>query len=333
MKDYYKILGISRSASKIDIKSAYKKLAVKYHPDKNPNFEEMFKDVNESYSILSSEVKRQEYDNKMSFSNDFKRWGKAFGTSNTASNFSKSVNRKVPTKGSDIRVKITVSFIESILGIEKIVEINRTKRCPLCDGTGASKMKQCIICKGKGSIRRVHRALSIDNDNSIDVELCTDCNGTGLVIDIPCSMCKGETVLPDKKELIIRIPSGIIDGEVVKVVGYGNSGRNGGVNGDILAYISVGIDNKYERKGNDIYTSCEVSPSDLVLGAEFELDLLGSKVKVIIPKGTQSTSKIKIKNQGVKDGSLFIKLNVVISSHLSDAEIELYKKLREFEWA
>lgn len=332
MKDYYQILGISRSASETEIKSAYKKLAVKYHPDKNPDSEAQFKDVNEAYSTLNNESKKKVYDNKMSFSYDFKRWSEAFGASNTATNFHKTVNRKVPSKGQDIRVNFTISFIESIIGTDKLVDITRTKRCPLCDGTGASKQKQCTTCKGKGAVRRVHKAVFIDDDNSIQVDVCNDCNGTGLVIDTPCTMCKGETILPDKKRLTISIPPGMEDGNFVKLVGFGSAGRNGGENGDIFVYISVDPDPKYERKGNDVYTSYGVSPSDLVLGREFEAELLGKKVKVVIPKGTRSTAKIKLNNQGIKNGSLYITFNVLIPTDPSDDEIELYEKLRELEW-
>jgi molecular chaperone DnaJ len=332
MKDHYSTLGVSRSASTSEIKSAYKKLAVKYHPDKNPNSESIFKEVNEAYSILSDAGKKKVYDNKMSFSNDFKRWGEAFGTCNTAASFHKKTNRKVPIKGQDIRVNFTITFESSITGIDKVIEVNRKKRCSLCDGTGASKQKQCTICKGKGVVRKVHKATSIEDDNSIQVDICNNCGGTGLVIETPCTLCKGETILSETKHITVKIPSGVEDGNLIKVIGSGNAGRNGGANGDILAYIEVIEDSKFIRKGNDIYMSFDVSPSDLVLGADIKINVFGKIIKAVIPKGTKSTAKLKLKKHGIKDGSLFITFTVLVPTDASDAEIELYEKLRELEW-
>lgn len=331
MKDYYKILGVSRSASASEIKKAYKKLAVKYHPDKNPGSEDQFKEINDVYSTLNDEGKKKLYDNKMSFTNDFKRWGEAFGTANTAANFHNTANRKVSIKGQDLKVDFTIAFIDSINGITKMIDVNRKRRCPMCDGTGASKQKQCELCKGKGVVRKVYRSEGDIEQYTIRLDICNDCGGSGLVIDVPCDMCKGETILPETKRVNIKIPPGVENGNLVRVVGAGSAGRNGGSNGDILAYISVTPDPKFMRKGNDIYTSFNVTPSDLVLGKTIEFNFFGKNINVIIPKGTKSTAKIKLLKQGINDGSLFITFIVQIPTDVSDDEIELYKKLRELE--
>lgn len=332
MKDHYQILGISRSASAYEIKAAYKKLAIKYHPDKNPDSEEQFKEVNESYSTLSDDSKKKAYDNKMSFTHDFKRWGEAFGTANTASNFHKKATRKVSMKGQDLRVNFTISFEDSIVGVEKKIEIHRRKRCSMCDGTGAKKQKQCGLCKGKGVVRKLHRPVLMEDSNSIRLDTCDECDGFGLIIDTQCTMCKGVTTLPETKRVKVKIPAGIEDGNLVKMIGLGSAGHNGGENGDILAYIVVIDDSNFKRKGNDIYTTFDVTPSDLVLGKDIEINIFGKTLKAAIPKGTRSTAKIKLNKQGVKDGSLFLTFNVLIPTDASDVEIELYEKLRELEW-
>lgn len=331
MKDYYRILGVERTASTADIKKAYKKLAVKYHPDKNPDKEDVFKEIGEAYQTLSDDGKRKSYDNKMSFSYDYKRWGEAFGKADTAKNFHKASRRKGASKGHDIRVNFTLTFEESIKGVDKTVEVHKRKRCPLCDGTGASKQKQCGTCKGKGVVRAVKR-VSFMNDEAVKLTACNICDGTGLVIDTPCTMCKGQTTVPDVKKVIIKIPAGVEDGQFVKMTGLGNAGSNGGENGDIIAAITVTPDKRYERIENDLYTTIDVTPSDLVLGSEIKFDFFGDTLNAKIPKGTSSTAKIKMNKKGVKDGALFIRFNIQVPTSPTPEEIELYEKLRELEW-
>lgn len=331
MIDYYRILGVERTATQQDIKLAYKKLAIKYHPDKNPGAEDKFKEVNEANAVLSDPDKRKDYDNKMSFSHDFKRWGEAFGTANTAANFGQKARRKGPSKGPDQRVNFKITFAESITGVEKTVEIARRKKCPMCDGTGASVQKKCPTCDGKGVVRVARKESFIAGDGIV-VESCYTCDGSGLVIDTPCTLCKGQTTLPDTKQTKIKIPAGISDGEFITLTGMGSAGKNGGQNGDIIVYVQVVPDSKFERIGNDIYTSVDVTPSDLVLGNELNLNFFGREIKAIIPPCTGSNAKIKLNKQGIKEGALFLSFNVMVPTSPTEEEIELYQKLRDLEW-
>lgn len=334
MINYYSILGVDRTATQKEISKAFRDKGRTCHPDKfpdDPEATEKFQELSQAYAILSNPDKRKAYDNKMSFSNDFKRWGEAFGESKTATDFGKKARRKGPVKGPDQRVNFNISFKESITGVEKTIEIKRRKKCPMCDGTGASVQKKCPTCDGKGVVRRAKKASFMEGD-TIVVDSCHTCDGTGLVIDTPCTLCKGETVLPDVKQVKIKIPAGIEDGQFITLTGMGSAGKNGGQSGDIIAYIQVKEDTSFKREGNDLYTSIEVSPSDLILGREVELNFFDRKTKAIIPPKTTSDTKIKLNKQGIKDGALILSFNVVVPSNPSDEEIELYQKLRDIEW-
>lgn len=323
--NYYVILGISSTANVTEIKSAYKKLAIQYHPDKNPGLEDKFKEINEAYSVLSDEKKRADYDSKLSFSSTFKRWGHAFGESTVAKDFGKSY-KKEPPAGELLRHLLRVSLKDCLDGakIEKSIEYDA--KCPLCDGTGARTRKVCRVCNGVAAVKK------IVNGEYVVVQ-CDNCHSSGYIIDDVCLHCKGESTIRKTQTIKITIPVGSKTGDVIKLSGLGHAGKFGGARSDLHLYIEQIDDDKFKRKGNDLHIKYDVSPLDLILGKVFDLDTPNGNVIVTIPSSTQPTAKIRIKEKGVDGGDLYVGFNIVIPTQLSDDEIELYTKLRNLEFS
>lgn len=322
--NYYVILGISSASNATEIKSAYKKLAIQYHPDKNPGYEDKFKEINEAYSVLSDEKKRSDYDSKLSFSSTFKRWGHAFGESTVAKDFGKSYIKEPPI-GETIRKLIILSLKDCLNGVTLEKSIEYDAKCPLCDGTGARTRKKCPVCNGIAAVKK------IVNGEYVVVQ-CDNCHSSGYVIDDVCLHCKGESTIKKTQTLSIKIPSGSKDGSIIKLAGLGNAGKFGGARGDLLFYIEQSEDDKFKRKGNDLHIKYDVTPLDLIIGKVFDLDTPTGTVTVTIPSGTQPTTKIRIKEKGI-GGDLFVAFNLVIPTNLSEEELELYTKLRNLEFS
>ena len=357
-RDYYEILGVGKDASSADIKKAYRKLVKKYHPDvnKEQNSEEKFKEVQEAYEVLSDEGKRSAYDQyghagtagfNPGGANGYSDFGGApfdmgdiFNTffgggmgSDFGFNFSESGRQRREDTGSDIRYRVRISFDEAMRGGEYKIKIRREDRCSKCDGSGSSskKRKECPVCKGSGQQRQVRNTIF---GQMAVMSTCSNCGGTGTVVDDPCSTCKGTGVKVKDEDLTIKIPAGAYDGMVLRFRGGGNAGRNGGSVGDLYVEIEVEISNKFERRGNDIYSTQSIPVYTAVLGGNIEVDTVFESVKLKIPKGTQSGTIFKLKGKGCpilnsegNRGDQYVRIEVDIPTRLNGEEKKLWEKL------
>lgn len=336
MEDYYQILDVKRGAELSDIKKSYKDLARKYHPDKNPGdkkAEKAFKAISEAYSTLSDSKKRKVYDSKMSFSFDFNRWGQAFGErarKSRATHFNSHV-RPEPPKGNDLKVIIDLTLEEIYSGCKKTIKINKWKRCPVCDGTGAKTNRKCSQCNGVGSIRTLQRNSHFGQ--SIVVETCRSCYGSGVEIETPCGYCKGESRIKEDANIKVVIPKLVNNKNFIVINGEGDAGKTNGPNGNLNITINELSHDKFHRKGNDLYTELEVSIADLVLGTVAKIPTLdGGSVDIKIPAGHSPHSHCKVKGKGLsKKDDLIVTLNLIIPKNLDERQKKLFEELREIE--
>lgn len=335
-KDLYQVLGVDKNATDEQIKSAYRKLAMKYHPDKNPgdkNAEEKFKEIAEAYSVLGDPDKRKEYDNPMSggfgggkyssdefgsyydkmrdFYEQFGDFGSVWDDVNSNTRRSRRTNNErydsfydKPKKGSDIRIKIKVTLEDVYNGLEKKIKYKRKDKCPTCSGTGKSKTKNnvdsCSRCNGTGYINyRKRTIMGVVEDK----RQCPDCQGTGLKFLNDCSNCNGEGVVTTEQITTIKIPKGVRNGDVIKMGGLGNCVANGIIPGDLLVEIEVANHDTFTRDINNpqnIEYNVDISYDTAVLGGDVIVPTInGTKVKVHIEPGTKSGSKLSIMGKGL----------------------------------
>jgi len=314
-RDYYEVLGLDRGASEDEVKKAYRKMAVKYHPDKNAGNEEAekkFKEASEAYEVLSDSQKKATYD----------RFGHAgMGQGGGAGGFSGSGFEDIfnggggfedifesffggggrrqrnqgPQKGDDLRYNLQISFYESIFGIKKNISYSHDARCDVCKGSGAeagAKKSTCSMCGGVGQVRQGNGFFSVSST-------CPECRGQGVKIDKPCHSCQGRKVKTKTSKVEVSIPAGISDGKRIKITGQGNGSLNGGGPGDLYVYISVRTEKKFHRDGNDIISSISLSYTQAVLGGEVDVPTIDKKhISVKIPAGTQYGEKIRIPGYG-----------------------------------
>ncbi len=355
-RDYYEILGVKKDASKDQLKKAYRRLVKKYHPDvnKEPDAEEKFKEVQEAYEVLSDDGKRSAYDqyghagtagfNPGGSSNGFDYQGTPFdmgdifntffGGSDFGFNFSNS-ERNREDMGSDIRYKVRVSFDEAMKGGEYKIKIKREDRCEKCNGSGSSdgKDKECPVCHGTGQQRQVRNTIL---GQMAVMSTCSNCRGTGRVVENPCSSCKGTGIEIKEETITIKIPSGAYDGMVLRFRGGGNAGRNGGSLGDLYIEIEVEASNIFDRRGNDIYSQESIPVYLAVLGGTITIKTIFEEVNLKIPKGTQSGTIFKIKGKGVPvlsskgdRGDHYVRVNVDIPTKLNRKEKELWERMAD----
>ncbi len=356
MKDYYNILGVDRNASQEEIKKAFRKLAHKYHPDKEGGDEEKFKEINEAYQVLSDEKKRAQYDQfgrvggtgaGQGFSGFGGAWqdfsgfqGSPFGGfadfdigdifgGFSHSGFGSGRSSRV-SKGQDIYVSLPISFKESLLGGEKEIRIKRKAACDACGGTGAEKgspLKVCDRCKGRGKIEE--RVMGIFTT----VQTCPVCHGTGKVPEKVCHVCKGSGIMEKEEAVKFRIPPGVHDGAVLRVRGKGHAVR-GGIPGDLYIEVKVNKDPHWTREGLDLHTKKQISVSEVILGTTKKVTLPdGSFVEVKIPAGTQPCTKLRVKGKGVatktKKGDVYIQVDVKIPKKIKKDTKKLIEELAE----
>ena len=310
-KDYYEVLGVKKGASKEEIKSAYKSLAKKYHPDisKEKNAESKFKEVSEAYAVLSDDKKREQYDNfgaegfNQKYSSEdifrnanFSGFEDIFGDSIFESFF--GGGRRRQNKGADLQLQIEISFEEAVFGVKKEVTLKKLDSCDVCSGTGAKdgELESCETCGGRGQVRRVQRTVFGAFQT---VTTCPDCHGQGKFPKHPCHACRGSGVSEVKKEITIKIPSGVDNGSRLRVPGEGEAGQRGSKHGDLYVHIKVKPSEIFRREDNDLYLDLPITFSQAALGDDIEVPTLDKEVKIKIKPGTQSGTHYKLTSLGI----------------------------------
>lgn len=353
-RDYYEVLGVSKSAGKDEIKKAYRQMAIKYHPDKNPgdkNAEENFKEAAEAYEVLSDDNKRARYDRYghagmngasgggfsgggMTIEDIFAQFGDIFGGHfGGFGGFGggRGSSQRV-AKGSDLRVKVKLNLQEIANGVEKKLKVNKYVSCKECAGTGAergSSYSSCSTCRGSGYVTRVTNTLLGQMQTTSP---CPSCHGEGKIITNKCSSCSGEGVVRDSEVISIKIPAGVAEGMQMSVSGKGNAARRGGVNGDLLVLIEEEKHEELVRDGNDLIYSLYLSFPDAALGAQVEVPTVDGKVKIKIEPGTQPGRVLRLRGKGLPDvngygrGDLLLTINVWVPKNLTKEEKSLIEK-------
>jgi molecular chaperone DnaJ len=346
-RDYYEVLGVSRNASVEEIKKAFRKLAMRYHPDRNKEdgAEARFKEIGEAYEVLSDSEKRAAYDRfghaglqGIDFGQpfegfDFGGFGDIFDAF-----FGGSATRRAreAQRGADRRVDIEIDFEEAAFGCEKEIEVVRNERCPRCGGHRAepgSQLSRCPSCEGSGQVRRVSRSFF---GQFVNVATCPQCHGEGRIINDPCKDCKGAGRQRQTRKLLIKIPAGVSDGSQMRLSGEGDVGANGGGPGHLYLVISVRPHPRFQRDEDDLIYDLELSLPQAALGCEAEIPTLEGKPHTLkIPAGTQSGRVFVLKGKGVPRlhgggrGDLLVRASIIVPTRLTDEQRGLLVKLAE----
>ena len=366
-RDYYEVLGVDKNASENDIKKAYRKAAMKYHPDKFANAsdaekkdaEEKFKEINEAYQVLSDNEKKQQYDqfghaafeqggagfgggfNAGGFDfgdifGDIFGGGGSFGGFEGFSGFGGSSRRSYVEPGNDLRYNLEITLEEAAKGVEKTIKYKRTGKCEHCHGTGAEddKMKTCPTCNGQGTIKTQQRTiLGVMQSQSV----CPDCHGTGKVPEKKCKHCRGTGTAKETVEKKINVPAGIDDGQKLKYAGLGEASQSGGPNGDLYITFQILPDPTFERIGNDLKTKVTIDMYTAILGGEVQVSTLSGKVKLKVKPETQPGTTVRLKGKGFPVykggtfGDLFVTYNVELPKGLTDKQKELLEQMRKLQ--
>ncbi len=341
-RDYYEVLGVGRDASEQEIKSSYRKLAIKYHPDKNPNnkeAEEKFKEAAEAYAVLSDQEKRARYDrygfNGMQggFSGfdpaTFGDFGDILGEFFGFGDIFGSRRRGGPERGADLRYDLKISFRDAAFGLKTKIKIPRQDTCATCNGTGAAPGKgpvTCPNCMGAGQVRYQQGFFSISRT-------CGQCNGAGRIIRDPCEVCQGRGRIRKEKVMEIKIPAGVDNGSRLRIQGEGEAGLQGGPSGDLYVVIYVEEHPFFQRQGNNIYCQIPIGIAQVVLGAEITVPTLDGEEKLKIPAGTQTGTSFRLRNKGIVSlgergrGDQFVTVNVVIPTKLTKEQRQCFETL------
>ncbi len=353
-RDYYEVLGVEKSAQPDEIKKAYRKLAIKFHPDKNQGDEEAekkFKEATEAYEVLSDEKKRQAYD-QFGFAGVDGMGGPTFnsqafsGFEDIFGDFSSIFDSffgggmggharggRRSNRGQDLRYDLRIDFSEAVYGVKKEIEYHRQAACPSCHGSGAesgSGTKTCPSCGGTGQVRRSSGFFSIASP-------CSACNGEGTIIENPCGDCRGSGVIRKSQKVKVTIPAGIDGGKRIRLDGQGNAPQKGGIPGDLYVYIDVKPHPHFERDEYDLYCVVPISLSQAALGTDiFVRTLDDKKIKLKIAAGTQNGKVLRIKGEGVpllhgagRKGDMYVKIFVEIPTKLSAKEKSLLKEFSD----
>ena len=354
-RDYYDVLQVPRSASKDDIKKAYRKKALEYHPDKNPGnreAEEKFKEAAEAYEVLSDDQKRSRYDKfghaglagaagggfsggDMTIEDIFANFGDIFGdVFSPFGGFHSRSSRRI-NKGSNIRVKVKLSLEEIAIGVDKKIKVSKYIPCDACNGTGARNgtgHTTCSTCHGNGQVTRIANTFLGQMQTTTT---CPACNGEGKTINHKCPKCYGEGIVKNDEIIPISIPAGVAEGMQMTVSGKGNAARRGGVNGDLLVLIHEEEHPELIRDGNDLLYNLYLSIPDAAMGAAVEIPAIDGKVKIRIEPGTQPGKILRLRKKGLPNvngygkGDLLVSINVWIPKELSREEKILLEKLSQ----
>jgi molecular chaperone DnaJ len=352
-RDYYEILGVTRDADGTTIKSAYRKLAVQYHPDKNPGdqtAEERFKEAAEAYAVLSDGGKRARYDR---FGHDGLRGGAGgFG----GGGFDPTVfgdfadilgdlfgfgfaggrrRGRAPSRGADLRYDLENTFEEAAFGVEKTLTIPRLERCEACDGTGAEgdePPSSCDTCGGRGQVRFNQGFLTV-------ARTCPECHGEGSVVKEKCPECRGEGLVQQERQVEVKIPAGVDTGQRLRLQGEGEDGRFGGPSGDLYVVLQVAPHGRFRREGPHVLSEVEISYPQAVLGAELEVETLYGMETVEVPPGTEPGRQFRLRGEGMQrldgrgrgDHLVFARITIPRPGDLPEEHLEILKKLADLE--
>lgn len=356
-RDYYEVLGVSKNATKEEIKKAYRKQALKYHPDKNPGdkkAEENFKEAASAYEVLSNDEKRARYDRYghaglggaangfggagMTMEDIFASFGDifgdAFGGFGGFGSSRRSSGRRM-NKGSNLRVKVKLTLKEIATGTEKKIKVNKYVSCNSCGGNGAAdnnSITNCSTCRGSGHVTRITNTLLGQMQTT---SMCPSCNGEGKTITKKCPVCYGEGIVQKEDIIKINIPAGVSRGMQMNVEGKGNAARRGGINGDLLVVIDEEEHPELIREGKDLIYNLFISIPDSILGTQVEVPTVDNNVKIKIDPSTQPGKILRLRGKGLPEingygrGDLLVNVNVWIPRHLSKDEMKTIEKLRE----
>jgi len=346
--DYYEVLGVSRDASDQELKSAYRKQAMKYHPDRNPgdhSAEEKFKEASEAYQVLSDADKRAAYDRyghagvgaagaggfggfqgSVDLGDIF---GDLFGEMFNMGSAQQRQTRQ--RRGEDLRFDLTINFEDAIFGTETEIRIRRYETCTTCKGSGSASGRgptTCPQCQGRGQIRYQQGFFSV-------ARTCSACGGAGVIVSDPCMTCRGETRVTKESKLLVKVPPGVEEGTRIRYGGEGDAGRSGGPSGDLYIVLAIRAHDVFQRDGYDLRCAIPISFPQAALGAEIEIQGIDGAVSLKIPDGTQSGKELRIRGRGVPylnekgRGDLIVRVVVQIPKKLSRAQKELVTQLAE----
>jgi molecular chaperone DnaJ len=346
-RDYYEVLGISNSASKDEIKKAYRKLSKKYHPDinKEPDADEKFKEIKEAYEVLSDDQKRSHYDQfghtdpNQGFGGggDFGGFG---GFEDIFSTFfggggGRRRDPNAPRQGADLQYTMTLEFEDAVFGKETEIEIPREETCETCNGSGAkkgTKPETCSHCQGSGQ-------LNVEQNTPfgriVNRRICNYCNGTGKEIKHKCSTCGGAGKVKKRSKISVKIPAGIDDGQQLRMSGQGEPGINGGPAGDLYVVFHIRPHEFFERDGEDVYCEMPITFAQAALGDEIEVPTLHGKIKLKVPSGTQTGTKFRLRGKGIPNvrgrgqGDQHIIVKVITPTKLTEKQKQLLQEFAE----
>ena len=351
-RDYYDVLGVDKGASADQIKSAYRKQAVKYHPDKNKGdkaAEDKFKEASEAYHVLSNSERKQNYDNfghaafenggggrggfgNFDFSNHFSDifedfFGEGFGGGGRRS-------RRSNNRGSDLRYDLSISLEEAYTGKKQDIKFSTSDKCDTCSGSGSKPghdAGSCSMCGGHGQVRSSQGFFTVQ-------QTCPQCSGSGEMITNPCGSCGGQGKKQASKRLSVTIPKGVDDGTRIRLAGKGEAGSRGASNGDLYLFINVNSHDLFKRSEENLFFECPISIADAALGSSMEIPTIdGGKAKIKIPSGTQSGKQFRLKGKGMPlmrgsgTGDLYVQVNTEVPVSLNKEQKELLEKFREIE--
>lgn len=355
-RDYYEVLSVNKTSSKDELKTAYRKLAIMYHPDKNPGnaeAEEKFKEASEAYDVLSNDDKRARYDR---FGHDGLRGAGASGFNNTDDIFSafsdifgggifddffggssRGRRREKGQRGSDIKIPMPLTLEEIAKGTTKTISLKKWVNCNSCSGTGAKHgtgTNTCLSCAGTGEIRQVSKSLF---GQFVNVSTCPHCNGSGEVIKEKCNDCHGEGRVRGEEEIKIDIPAGVEEGNYLPLQGKGNAGKNGGIAGNLIVVMEEKEHDMFIREGNHIIYKLTISFPDAVLGNTLEVPTLWGEEMLTIEPGIQPGTTLTLRDKGIPNlnsygkGNQYVMINIFVPNKLANKEKEIIKELSEIE--
>jgi molecular chaperone DnaJ len=344
--DYYDVLGVSRGAPPDEIKRAFRRLAMQYHPDRNsdPDAEQRFKDINEAYEVLSDPERRAAYDRYGHAGVDgsfgargFEGFGPFGGFGDIFDAFfgASQTRRRTPRRGADLQVHLDLEFEEAAFGAAKTVEVTRTEVCSKCGGLRAepgSEPVKCSTCEGIGEVRRVQRSVF---GQFINVSTCDRCRGEGYVIPSPCKHCRGTGRERFTRKLEVKIPAGVDDGSQMRLSGEGELGLYGGPRGNVYVILNVGDHAYFRRHEDDVVLPLSVNFAEAALGAELEVPTLEGPQKIKVPAGTQSGEVLTLRGKGIPHlrangrGDFHVQVHVTTPKHLSPEQKDLLRKLAQ----